>query len=359
MTVEEMISDQDKFAQQVRDRCTSEMESFGLVIDSFQIQAITSPATTSKTWPCRTRPKSSRTPASPAPGRPGRGRQEQTAQAQIANRSGARDQEGRFQAEIDRAQKVAGQQGPLAEAQSRQAVVEQETRVAELQAQQKEQQLQVDVASRPTPRPTARSLWPRQGATSASPGGSRRSEVRLAAEAQAAAVKVRPRPRPTPRVSTARPTATRSRPAVSPKPRRSGSNPARRRHREPRRGPEPEPGSGHRPADRPDHAGHRSRGGVASSTSASSRSSTALRRDERPSGDHPVGRGTHRRGPPDAGSALLAPGAGQRRRWLEGSPRPSRPGARAAAPARRSRPRLRPRGRARLRFGRQAAGSAK
>ena len=44
MTVEDMISDQDKFTQQVRDRCTQEMESFGLVIDSFQIQAITSPS---------------------------------------------------------------------------------------------------------------------------------------------------------------------------------------------------------------------------------------------------------------------------------------------------------------------------
>ena len=44
MTVEEMISDQDKFAQQVRDRCSQEMESFGLVIDSFQIQEITSPS---------------------------------------------------------------------------------------------------------------------------------------------------------------------------------------------------------------------------------------------------------------------------------------------------------------------------
>ncbi len=44
MTIEDMISDQDKFAQQVRDRCSQEMESFGLVIDSFQIQAITSPS---------------------------------------------------------------------------------------------------------------------------------------------------------------------------------------------------------------------------------------------------------------------------------------------------------------------------
>src|SRR5690349_19853130 len=42
MTVEDMISDQDKFSQQVRDRCSQEMESFGLVIDSFQIQSINS-----------------------------------------------------------------------------------------------------------------------------------------------------------------------------------------------------------------------------------------------------------------------------------------------------------------------------
>src|SRR3954468_1959823 len=42
MTVEDMISDQDMFSQQVRDRCSQEMESFGLVIDSFQIQGVTS-----------------------------------------------------------------------------------------------------------------------------------------------------------------------------------------------------------------------------------------------------------------------------------------------------------------------------
>ncbi|MFD7847997.1 SPFH domain-containing protein [Nocardia sp. NPDC059764] len=42
MTVEDMISDQDKFSEQVRDRCSHEMESFGLVIDSFQIQSIAS-----------------------------------------------------------------------------------------------------------------------------------------------------------------------------------------------------------------------------------------------------------------------------------------------------------------------------
>jgi uncharacterized membrane protein YqiK len=193
MTVEEMISDQDKFAQQVRDRCTSEMESFGLVIDSFQIQSITSPSNYIENLAVPhqaeveqnariARAQADQTAVA----------QEQTAQAQIAESiRGTEIKKAGFQAEIDRAQRQAGQQGPLAEAQARQAVVEQETRVAELQAQQKEQQLQVDVrkpadaeAYRQTTLAAAgRDVRIRQAEAAA-------QEVRLAAEAQAAAVKV-------------------------------------------------------------------------------------------------------------------------------------------------------------------------
>jgi uncharacterized membrane protein YqiK len=193
MTVEEMISDQDKFAQQVRDRCTSEMESFGLVIDSFQIQAITSPSNYIENLAVPhqaeveqnariARAQADQTAVA----------QEQTAQGQIAESiRGTEIKKAGFQAEIDRAQRQASQQGPLAEAQARQAVVEQETRVAELQAQQKEQQLQVDVrkpadaeAYRQTTLAAAgRDVRIRQAEAAA-------QEVRLAAEAQAAAVKV-------------------------------------------------------------------------------------------------------------------------------------------------------------------------
>ena len=193
MTVEEMISDQDKFAQQVRDRCTLEMESFGLVIDSFQIQSITSPSNYIENLAVPhqaeveqnariARAQADQTAVA----------QEQTAQAQIAESiRGTEIKKAGFQAEIDRAQRQAGQQGPLAEAQARQAVVEQETRVAELQAQQKEQQLQVDVrkpadaeAYRQTTLAAAgRDVRIRQAEAAA-------QEVRLAAEAQAAAVKV-------------------------------------------------------------------------------------------------------------------------------------------------------------------------
>ncbi|MFL6241203.1 MAG: flotillin family protein [Actinomycetes bacterium] len=147
MTVEEMISDQDKFAQQVRDRCSQEMESFGLVIDSFQIQAINSasnyienlavPHQAEVEQNARiARAKAEREAVA----------QEQDAQALIAQ--SVRDtniKKAGFQAEVDQATQDAAQQGPLAEAKAHQAVVEEQTRVAELQAQQKEQQLQVDV----------------------------------------------------------------------------------------------------------------------------------------------------------------------------------------------------------------------
>src|SRR3954453_3571291 len=147
MTIEDMISDQDKFAQQVRDRCSQEMESFGLVIDSFQIQAISSASNYIENLAV---PHQAAVEQQARIARANAEReavaQEQTAAAQIAE--SVRDtniKKAGFQAEVDKATQEAAQQGPLAEAQAHQAVVGEQTRVAELQAQQKEQQLQVEV----------------------------------------------------------------------------------------------------------------------------------------------------------------------------------------------------------------------
>src|SRR6185369_4635517 len=147
MTVEEMISDQDKFAQQVRDRCSQEMESFGLVIDSFQIQAITSPSNYIENLAV---PQQSEVEQHARIARAIADReavaQEQDSAAKIA--ASVRDTEIKragFQAEIDRANQDAAQQGPLALASAKQAVVQEETKVAELQAARTEQQLQVDI----------------------------------------------------------------------------------------------------------------------------------------------------------------------------------------------------------------------
>ena len=193
MTVEEMISDQDKFAQQVRDRCSQEMESFGLVIDSFQIQAATSPSNYIENLavPHQAEVEQHARIARAIADREAVA-QEQSSAAQIA--ASMRDTEIKkagFQAEIDQATQFAQQQGPLAEAKARQAVVGEETRVAELQAQQKEQQLQVDArkpadaeAYRQTTLATAnRDARIRQAEAEA-------QEVRLHAEALAAQTKV-------------------------------------------------------------------------------------------------------------------------------------------------------------------------
>ena len=147
MTIEDMISDQDKFAQQVRDRCSQEMEAFGLVIDSFQIQSITSE---SKYIENLAVPHQAEVDQNARIARANADReavgQEQSAQAQIAQ--SVRDtniKKAGFQAEVDKAEQLAAQQGPLAEAQATQAVVEQKTKLAQMAAQQTEMQLQVDV----------------------------------------------------------------------------------------------------------------------------------------------------------------------------------------------------------------------
>jgi flotillin len=204
MTVEEMISDQDKFAQQVRDRCSQEMESFGLVIDSFQIQEITSPSNYIENLavPHQAEVEQNARIARAIADREAVA-QEQAAAAQIA--ASTRDTEIKkagFQAEIDRANQDAAQQGPLAQATAKQAVVQEETKVAQLQAEQTEQQLQVDVrkpadaeAYRQTTLATAgRDAAIRQAEAEAQQlrlhAEAVAAQTRVQAEAQAAAVKL-------------------------------------------------------------------------------------------------------------------------------------------------------------------------
>jgi flotillin len=177
----------------VRDRCTQEMESFGLVIDSFQIQSITSPSAYIENLAV---PHQAAVEQNARIARANADReavaQEQTAAAQIAeSMRNTEIKKAGFQADIDRATQESEQQGPLAQATARQAVVEQETRVAELQATQKEQQLQVDVRKpadaeayrQITLAAAARDVRIRQAEAEA-------QEVRLHAEAQATAIRV-------------------------------------------------------------------------------------------------------------------------------------------------------------------------
>jgi flotillin len=204
MTVEETISDQDKFAQAVRDRCSQEMESFGLVIDSFQIQSIVSASNYIENLAV---PHQAEVEQNARIARANAEQEavskEQAAQAAIAESVRATNiKKAGYQAEVDKATQEAAQQGPLAEAQAHQAVVEQQTRVAELQAEQTEQQLQVDIrkpADAEAYRQTTLAAAARDARISQAEGEAQETKLRaeaaatqtkLEAEAHAAAVKV-------------------------------------------------------------------------------------------------------------------------------------------------------------------------
>ena len=193
MTVEDMISDQDQFAQQVRDRCSQEMESFGLVIDSFQIQEITNPSNYIENLAA---PHQAEVEQNARIARANAEReavaQEQAAQAQIAQ--SMRDtniKKAGYQAEVDKATQEAAQQGPLAQATATQLVVQQETLVAQYQAKQKEQQLEVDVR-RPADAEAYKQTTLATAARDAhiSQAEAAAQEVKLSAEAVAQQIKV-------------------------------------------------------------------------------------------------------------------------------------------------------------------------
>lgn len=147
MTVEEMIRDREKLTGLTREHAGVEMEKLGLIVDSLQIQEIDDPTgyigNLSK------------------PHAAGIQREARIAQAQADREATEREQEAEalkaqarrdteikiagFQAEVDRAAAEAKQSGPLADAIARQQVVVEETKIAQLSAEQKEQQLHTEV----------------------------------------------------------------------------------------------------------------------------------------------------------------------------------------------------------------------
>src|SRR5438045_2179264 len=147
MTVEEMIRDREKLTGLTREHAGTEMEKLGLIVDSMQIQEILDPTGYIQNLAL---------PHAAAVEREARiaraqfdrdaTEKEQEAEAQKAlARRDAQIRQAGYQAEIDQAAAQARQAGPLSEATARQKVVVEETRIAELEAERKEKQLQVEV----------------------------------------------------------------------------------------------------------------------------------------------------------------------------------------------------------------------
>jgi uncharacterized membrane protein YqiK len=148
MTVEEIITERQKLAEEVLDQSKSEMAKIGLIVDSLQIQSIDDMG-------------AGYIAAMAAPNNAAIQRQAKIAQAQAdqaaveAQQQSARKQaefaretavvQAQYKAEIDRAQAQASQAGPLAEAEAQRAVIAAQAELARQQAQLRQQQLVSEV----------------------------------------------------------------------------------------------------------------------------------------------------------------------------------------------------------------------
>ncbi|MFF1348363.1 flotillin family protein [Streptomyces sp. NPDC058322] len=147
LTVEDMIRDRDKLTGQTRAACGTEMEKLGLIVDSLQIHEIEDPTGYIKNL-AMPHAAAVQRDARIAQAEANRLATEAEQQAAARMSEATRDSEilqAGYQAERDKAAASSRQAGPLADAAARQEVVVQETRVAELEAQRREQQLQADV----------------------------------------------------------------------------------------------------------------------------------------------------------------------------------------------------------------------
>ncbi|GAA2793749.1 SPFH domain-containing protein [Kitasatospora sp. CM 4170] len=205
LTVEDMIRDRERLTGETRAASGLEMEKLGLIIDTLQIQEIIDPTGYIKNLAiphAAAVQRDARIAQAEADRMATEAEQEAAARKAEATRN-SEIQQAAYQAERDTASARALQAGPLAEAAARQEVVVQETRVAQLEAQRKEQQLQIDVrkpADAKAYETRTRAEADRDARISAAQAQARETElkaaaeasqVKIAAEAEAEATKVR------------------------------------------------------------------------------------------------------------------------------------------------------------------------
>ncbi|MFB7378030.1 SPFH domain-containing protein [Kitasatospora purpeofusca] len=205
LTVEDMIRDRERLTGETRAASGLEMEKLGLIIDTLQIQEIIDPTGYIKNLaiPHAAAVQRDARIAQAAADRVATEAEQEAAARKAEATRNSEIQQASYQAEMDTATARARQAGPLADAASRQEVVVQETRVAELEARRKEQQLQIDVrkpadARAYDTRTTAEAA--RDARISAAQAQAQETElaaaaeagrVRIAAEADADATRVR------------------------------------------------------------------------------------------------------------------------------------------------------------------------
>ena len=148
MTVEEIVTERQKLATEVLDGSKAEMATIGLTVDSLQIQSIDDMG-------------AGYIAAMAAPNNAAIQRQAKIAQAAAdqaaaeAQQASIRNQaefarqtsvvQAQYKAQIDKAQAEAAQAGPLAQAEAQQAVIATQAKLAQQQAELRQQQLVSEV----------------------------------------------------------------------------------------------------------------------------------------------------------------------------------------------------------------------
>jgi flotillin len=147
LTVEDLIRERDKLTEATRAAAGTEMEKLGLVIDSLQIQEIDDPTGYIKNLakPHAVAVLKDARIAEAHADREATQTEQQSAAMKAESVRDSRIKQAQYQADVDRAAAQAKMAGPLAEATAQQQVVVEETRVAQLEAERKEQELQVSV----------------------------------------------------------------------------------------------------------------------------------------------------------------------------------------------------------------------
>src|SRR5581483_6226873 len=147
MTIEDLIRNRDALTKATRDSAATEMQRLGLTIDSLQIQEIEDQSgyIDNLSAPEAARVAKEARIAHAASDREATEREQEADALKVAATSQSQIKQAEAHAEAQRAQSKAEQAGPLSAATAKQEVVVQETKVAQLEAEKTEQQLQVDV----------------------------------------------------------------------------------------------------------------------------------------------------------------------------------------------------------------------
>jgi flotillin len=147
LTVEQIIRERDRVAQEIKDGSHAEMEKLGIVVDALQIQEIedTSGYINNLAAPHAAAVASQARIAQAKADQEASEREQQAAALKAQYERDTAIKRAGFQAETEQANAQAAQAGPLAEAKASQDVIEQQTALAQRQADLAAQRLQADV----------------------------------------------------------------------------------------------------------------------------------------------------------------------------------------------------------------------